>query len=47
MTPTAFASRPMYVCVVPTSLCENRSSRDSSKRRMKYIRSYSVATTYR
>ena len=39
MTPTAFASWPMYVCVVPTSLpCAKRSRSVSSKRRMKYIR---------
>ena len=40
MTPTPFASWPMYVCVVPTSFpCEKRSRSDSSKRRMKNIRS--------
>ena len=44
MTPTAFASWPMYVCVVPASLpSENSSSSDSSKRRMSTIRPYSRA----
>ncbi len=43
MTPTAFASWPMHVCVVPASLpSENSSSSDSSKRRISTIRSYSA-----